>query len=376
VAPIKIITVDRPSDMKAFIELPWRIYAQDANWIPPLKKEIRRLLDPAVHPFWKFSERILFLAQRDSETVGRIAGIVDHNYNRFHNDKMGIWGFFECARDPEAAAALFSEVEEWARQKGLAFLRGPLNPSTNYEVGLLIEGYEYPPVFLMTYNPPYYVDLVESQGFTKEKDLLAFFVDKKWRPPEWLGRVAKRIKGQGNIRIRSGQLGNLPHEMNLVKEIYQEAWFDNWGFVPMTEAEVGEMARSLVKIIDPDLVFFLYYDEEPVGAGMIVPDVNPLLKRFNGKIGFLGWLKTLLYKKEITGLRGLIFGVKKKYQELGLPLVAFDYLYRILFENIKFKDYQYMELGWNLEDNDRINQWYEDGGAKVYKKYRIFRKSL
>ena len=135
-AGIEIITVEGGSELKDFIDLPWRIYAEYPNWVPPLKKEVRRMLDPRRHPFWEFSERILFLARRGSETVGRIAGIIDRHYNQFHDEKMGIWGFFECADDPEAAAALFSSVETWVRQKGMTFMRGPLSPSTNYEVGL------------------------------------------------------------------------------------------------------------------------------------------------------------------------------------------------------------------------------------------------
>ena len=152
-AGIEIITVERRSELKDFIDLPWKIYAEYPKWVPPLKKEVRRMLDPGIHPFWEFSERILFLARRGSETVGRIAGIIDRHHNEFHGEQMGIWGFFECADDPEAAASLFSSVETWVRRKGMTFVRGPLNPSINYEVGLLIEGFDYPPALMMTYNP-------------------------------------------------------------------------------------------------------------------------------------------------------------------------------------------------------------------------------
>ena len=186
-ADIEIIPVEGGSELKDFIDLPWRIYGSYPNWVPPLKEEVRRMLDPGGHPFWEFSERILFLVRRGSETVGRIAGIIDRHYNQFHGEKMGIWGFFECDDDPEAAAALFSSVETWALQKGMTFMRGPLSPSTNYEVGLLIEGFAHAPVLMMTYNPPYYPGLVESCGYTKEKDLMAFLID--WRLP------ASRVDG-------------------------------------------------------------------------------------------------------------------------------------------------------------------------------------
>jgi hypothetical protein len=203
IAGMKIIIVEGGSELRDFIDLPWRIYAGYPRWVPPLKKEVRRMLDPRKHPFWEFSERILFLARRGSETVGRIAGIIDSHYNQFHSEKMGIWGFFECADDPEAAAALFSSVETWVRQKGMNFIRGPFSPSTNYETGLLIEGFDYRPVLMMTYNPPYYSKLVESCGFTKEKDLVAFLIDGDYRLPEWMDGLAHRIAQKKGISIRA-----------------------------------------------------------------------------------------------------------------------------------------------------------------------------
>ncbi len=205
-AGIEIITVERRSELKDFIDLPWKIYAEYPKWVPPLKKEVRRMLDPGIHPFWEFSERILFLARRGSETVGRIAGIIDRHHNEFHGEQMGIWGFFECADDPEAAASLFSSVETWVRRKGMTFVRGPLNPSTNYEAGLLIEGFDYPPALMMTYNPPYYPRLVESCGFTKEKDLFAFLVDGDYRLPEWMDSLAERMAQKKGIHIRGFRL--------------------------------------------------------------------------------------------------------------------------------------------------------------------------
>ena len=167
---------------------------------PPSRRRFAGCWTLVKHPFWEFSERILFLARRGSETVGRIAGIIDRHYNEFHNEKMGIWGFFECADDPEAAAALFSSVETWVRQQGMTFMRGPLSPSTNYETGLLIEGFDYPPALMMAYTPPYYPGLVESCGFSKEKDLLAFLIDGDYRLPEWMDRLAEKIAKKKGVQ--------------------------------------------------------------------------------------------------------------------------------------------------------------------------------
>ncbi len=372
-AGIEIIAVEGGSALKDFINVPWRIYAGYPNWVPPLKKEVRRMLDPHKHPFWEFSERILFLARRGSETVGRIAGIIDRHNNEVHNEKMGIWGFFECADDQEAAAALFSSVETWVSQKGMAFMRGPLSPSTNYETGLLIGGFDLPPVLMMAYTPPYYPKLVEACGFSKEKDLLAFLIDDAYQLPEWMDRLAERISQKKGIHIRRF----LPKEENaefaLIREIYNASWAGNWGFVPLSENEMRDIQKSVMPFADPDLAFFIYYEDEPVAVCVIFPDINPLLKRLNGRIGLLGLLKYLLYRREIKGLRCLMFGIKEKYRQLGIPMLAFHHIYEIAR---KQKKYQYLEMGWTLEDNESINSLVEEAGAKRHKKYRIYRKSL
>ena len=372
-AGIEIITVEGESELKDFIGLPWRIYAGYSRWVPPLKKEVRRMLDPRNHPFWEFSERILFLARRGSETVGRIAGIIDYHYNQFHGEKMGIWGFFECADDLEAAAALFSSVERWVYQKGMTFLRGPLNPSTNYEVGLLIEGFDYPPALMMAYNPPYYPRLVESCGCSKEKDLVAFLIEGPYQLPEWMDRLGERLTKKKGVHIRPFRPKDQDSEFALIKEIYNASWSGNWGFVPLSDNEIRDIQKTVMKFADTDLAFFIYYDQEPVAVCVILPDLNPLLKRLNGRIGLLGLLKLLIYRGEIRGLRGLIFGIKEEYRQLGFPMLAFHHLYKIVRKKEK---YHYLELGWCLEDNESINFLVEEACAKIYKKYRIFRKSL
>jgi GNAT superfamily N-acetyltransferase len=371
-AGIDIVVVEGRAALKEFIDLPWRIYASYPNWVPPLKKEVDRLLDTGKHPFWEFSERVLLLARRGSETVGRIAGIVDRNYNQCHGEKMGIWGFFECADDPEAAAALFSHVEKWVTQKGMTFLRGPLNPSMNNETGLLVVGFEYPPVVGMTYNPPYYQRLIESCGFEKEKDLLAFLIDGEYRLPEWMDRLAERTAKKKGVRIRHVDPKRMDAEFDLIREIYNDSWSGNWGFVPLTDNEMREIQKNVKPFADPDLVFFIYYDDEPAAVCVIFPDVNPLLKRLNGRIGLMGIFKALIYRREITGLRLLMFGIKEKYRQLGLPMLAFHHIYEVAREK---KHYQDLEMGWTLEDNESINFLTEETGAKRYKTYRIFRKS-
>ena len=372
-AGIEIVVVEGGSELKDFIDLPWNLYAGYPRWVPPLKKEVRRLLDPRRHPFWSSAERRLFLARRGAQAVGRIAGIIDRRYNEFHGEQMGTWGFFECADDPAAAAALFSAVETWARLKGMAFVRGPLNPSTNYELGLLVEGFDYPPTLMMAYNPPYYSGLVESCGFAKEKDLLAFLIDGDYRLPEWMDSLAGRIARKKGIHIRPFRPKDEDAEFARIKEIYNDSWSANWGFVPLSDGEMRDFQKSVMTFADPDLAFFIYYEDEPAAVCVIFPDINPLLKRLNGRIGLLGMLKVLLYRREITGLRCLMFGIKDKYRQLGIPMLAFHHI----FEVVRKKDkYRSLELGWTLEDNESVNTLAVEAGARPYKRYRIFRKSL
>jgi len=374
-ARLEITAVERSSDLDAFIELPWKIYEGDPNWAPPLKRFVRRVLDPRQHPFWKFAERVLFLARRGPEVVGRIAGIIDRNYNNYHKTSMGTWGFFECLNDREAAEGLMTAVSDWVRWKGMTYLCGPLNPSTNYEIGLLVEGFEHRATFMMPYNPPYYVDLVEGCGLRKEKELLSFIIDDEetLRTPGWMALMAERMRKDQRFTIRHPDRKNLETEVRLVKEIYDESWSDNWGFVPMTRDEILEMGRNLAKFADPDLIFFVYCEEEPVAVALAVPDINPLLRRLNGKLGLIGLLKLFIYRKEVNGIRGLLFGIKTRYREQGLPFLALDHAYKVFQRKNK---YRYLELGWNLEDNEAIIQLESEYGARPFKRYRLYRKSF
>lgn len=370
---IEVIPVRSSAEMNAFIDLPWRIYRDDPNWVPPIKSGVAKLLQPEKHPFWDFARRELFLATHGSAAVGRIAAIIDDHYNRYHNERMGAWGFFECENDPEAAVALFSAVEKWFRNQGIEFLRGPLNPSTNYEAGMLVQGFDSPPALGMTYNPPYYVELAHLSGFKKEKDLLSFHIPRSFKFPDWAVSLGKRFAEKGEITIRKAVVKNLEAEVELLNRIYNECLAHNWGFVPMTVEEMRDSVKEMIPFLDTDLTFFIYYKDEVVGVCLILPDINPLLKRFNGRLGLGALVKKYRYWSEIKGLRGLIFGVKEEYRQTGVPFVAFNYLIEVLKRK---ENYHYLELGWNLEDNQAINRLYEEGGARPHKRYRIYRKEI
>lgn len=371
---LKVEAVKDRGGLSDFVNLPWRLYSSDPLWVPPIKAMQKRLLTVGKHPFWKNAERELFLARRGGKAVGRIAAIVNHASNQVHGEKCGVWGFFECEHDPEAAMALFGAAENWLRERGMESVRGPMNPSTNYEVGMLLEGFDTAPAFMMTYNPRYYLELVNACGYRKEKDLLSFRFGRDWQPPEWGWSVLERVESRWNVSIHRPDPKHLTEQLVEMNRIYQECWAGNWGFVPMRGEELAYGVKDLYFIFDPDFAGFVVIDGQPVGVFLMLPDINPFLKRLNGSMGLGALIKKRLYWSEVTGLRGLLMGIKEKYRRLGLPAVVVAHVMRALQNK---PQYQYMELGWNLEDNAPINRLYEeDGGGMPCKRYRIYRKAL
>jgi hypothetical protein len=370
---IRIVQVQTQKDLNRFVDTPWAIYPRDSNWVPPLKSDFKRLLNTAKHPFWKFSRRELFIAERDGRPVGRIAAIIDNNYNDYHNEKMGIWGFFECFNDHEASKALFSCAEEWVKSKGMTFIRGPLNPSTNYEVGLLIEGFEYLPTIMMPWNFPYYPELVEEAGYVKEKDLFTFRLFQTDPIGARIERLSKRVLRKGHVSIRNISRKNYASDIRLLASLYTDAWSTNWGFVPMSDGEIVEMGRNLSRILEDNLVFFLFYDGEPTGIAMMLPDINPFLKKADGRMTIISAIKFLLRRRLTMGLRAAMAGVKKQFHGLGVPLVIYHYMNRVFRSNQNVK---FVEFGWTLEDNNEINDIVHEVGAKKSGVYRIYRKSF
>jgi GNAT superfamily N-acetyltransferase len=371
-AIVTISTVQTRKEMAEFIELPWNIYKDYPLWVPPLKSSVAQLLNRKKHPFWKFSTGEFFLAHRNGQTIGRIIALVDNNYNSYHDEQMGVWGFFECENDPEAALLLFQAAEQWVLEKGMTFLRGPLNPSTNYETGLLIQGFDKAPALMMSYNPPYYLELIHAAGFRKEKDLFSYRFTNDFEIPEWALSLSNKLHQKGDVSIHYPEKWS-EDDIRLLCSVYHECWKDNWGFVPTTEEEEKELAKNLLPILEAEFAFFMYHKGELAGICLFLPDFNPLLKRFDGKLGLSALYKKFMYESEITGFRALLFGIKKQYRQMGLPLLALKYLIDLCE---KKPQYNYAELGWSLEDNDEMNRLYEDGGLKPDKRYRVYRKDL
>lgn len=366
---IRRITGDE--DTERFLRLPWTIYRDSPHWVPPLLKDVRFRLDRARHPFFEHAKMDLFLAMRDGKVLGRIAAVIDDRHNEFHKERTGFFGMFECVNEEAVARGLFAAAEDWVRSHGMNVIRGPMNLSMNDECGFLLEGFDSDPVIMMPYNPTYYLELCDRCGYVKAKDLYAYLKS----DVGVAGRVAKlveRIKEHEQVTIRPVDMKNFDSEVALLKEIYNAAWELNWGFVPMTDREMDQMAKDLKPIAEPSLILFAEVAGKPVGVSVTIPDFNQVLKKLNGRLGPLGILKYLYYKRKITGLRGIVFGLKKEYRRTGISTVMY---YETETAGAKL-GYQWCEMSWNLEDNDLINRFDEAIGGKLYKKYRIYEKPL
>ena len=374
--PVRIERVDGRSALDEFLRLPWRIYRDDPVWVPPLLHDQRTLLDREKHPFHQHADVEYFLA-RDAggEPVGRIAAIVNHLHNEFHEERVGFFGFFESIDDAAVARALLDAAEAWLRERGMQAVRGPMNFSTNEECGLLVEGFEHPPVVMMTHNPPYYEALLRGAGYAKEKDLLAWDLDPTKHggaPPERLERSEERLLRRAGVTIRPLRMKDFDRELARVEEVYNDAWERNWGFVPMTSAEFAFMAKQLKPVVDPGLCLIMESGDEPVGFALALPDFNQALRHIDGRLLPFGIFKLLWHKRKIDRCRVITLGVKQRLRGRGLD--ALMYLY--YFREAPRLGYPRGECSWILEDNLEMSRALERMGAYPYKTYRILGKPL
>jgi GNAT superfamily N-acetyltransferase len=330
--------------------------------------ERKAFINPKKNPFFQHADIALFLATHDGGSVGRIAAIVNHNHNAYHGDKVGFFGLFECVEDKEVARALLNQAGQWLKARGMEVMRGPASFSTNEEIGLLVDGFDESPMVLMPYNPPYYARLLEGYGLKKVKDLYALIRTDDENMPERLYRIADKIKERRKLRIRKLDMKNLHEEIRKFKAVYESAWEKNWGFVPMTEAEIDHMAKELKQILDPDLVYFVEVEERIVGFSLALPDINQALKRINGRLFPFGLLKLLYYSKKINQVRVLLLGVAPGYRKLGIDGV----LYLESFREGTKKGYHRGEFSWVLEDNVAMARPLEAIGGRRYKTYRVY----
>lgn len=359
-------------ELMDFIRFPWKIYQGNPYWIPPLIKDHIQKFSPQ-SPFRAHAEMVLYLAYRGKEIMGRIAGIIDRHYIEFHQEKVGFFGFFESQKDPEVNHLLFSSVASWLKERGMEKMIGPMNPSTNDECGLLIDAFDLPPCLMMPYNPPYYPALIEGEGFRKAMDLYAYLLEKETFHHDRLERITQRIlKKEPTLSVRSLNLKRFNDELAIIKEIYNNSWSKNWGFVPMTDEEIDDLAKNLKPLVVPDLILFAYSGEEPVGFSAALPDYNVVLKHLNGKLGPIGLLKFLYFSRKIHLVRIMLLGIKLAFQKRGIE----GLLYIETFKRGIAKGYRKGECSWILENNLLMQHGIEAMGGKRYKTYRIYEKEI
>ncbi len=353
-----------------FIAFPYDQYRGDPLWVPPLRMDIRTLLTPRKNPFFQHAEAQYFVGRSDGRIVGRIAAIQNEAHNRTWNDRVGFYGFFECVNDQRVANALFDAAAQWLRAKGLRTMRGPMSPSINDECGLLVEGFDTPPTLMMPHNPAYYVGLHDGYGFTKVKDLLAF-ESTGVRMPDRIARAANVIAERKGITLRALNMKRFREEVELVKALYNQAWEKNWGFVPLTEAEIDHLAKQLKPIVVPDLVCFAERQGAVIGFAVALPDFNVALK--HNPSGRIYGLPTILWHaRRINRVRILLLGTLKEYRMTGVDALMYHWIWTKGLAH----GYIWGEGGWILEDNAPMVNAALQLGFRPYKTYRIYDKPL
>ncbi len=367
---MEIAPVSNGRDLERFIAFPYEHYRGDPLWVPQLRMDVRTMLSPGKNPFFQHAQAQYFLARLDDRIVGRIAGIKNDAHNHTWNDKIGFYGFFESVDDQRVASALWDAAASWLRARGFDTMRGPMSPSVNDECGLLVDGFSTPPTLMMPHNPPYYTTLHERYGFVKAKDLLAYEGSGDG-PPERLVRIAKRVAERAGITLRPLNMKRFAAEVELVKALYNKAWEKNWGFVPLTEAEIDHLAKQLKPIVVPDLVVFAERAGEVVGFGVALPDLNVALKHNPSGRLFPGIIKVLLNRKT-NRARILLLGVIPEYRGRGIDGLMYDWIWT----HGVAKGYNWGEGGWILEDNAPMNNAALALGFLPYKTYRVYDKAL
>lgn len=378
---ITVKEINGRAELLGFIKFPWFVYRNDPYWVPPLISERLDFFDPKKNPYYDHSEVKLLMAYRDGsprfgeagQPVGRLSVHENKPHVRHRREQIGFFGFFECIDDFGVAKALFDYGLGWLKSKGYHAVRGPANFSINGEYSLLVDGFDSPPMILMTYNPAYYVTLIERYGFTKSQDMYAYCQKFREGLPE---RVIKRAdeveRNNPNFRVRKMDLRQFDREVKIVQRIYADAWDDNWGAVPFYEAEIMALGKELKLIIDPGLAFVAEFHGQPIGFSLSVPDFNQALKRANGRLFPLGLVKLLLAKRRISRMRVLAMGVLKEYRHLGFDTV----FYRKTLQAGARKGYDLAEMSLINESNIPMNRVLQRLGARIYKTYRMYDRSL
>ena len=371
---LEIRPVADKRELDAFIKLPYRLYRNEQYWVPPLLRERKKFFDRETRPFFQHCEAEYFLAWRDERAVGRITAHIDKAFNDFQGNDWGMFGFFECVDDPEVSAALLGKAEEWLRERGRERMVGPMDFTTNDECGILVDGFDKLPTILTNWHFPYYQQLFDGYGLQKAMDLYMWDLKVTGRddvhPAIW--RAAEEVESKHGITVRSMRKKDMEAEIGRFLEVYNAAWEKNWGFVPLTEEEVRDMAKDMKPILDENWAFIAELGDEVVGAALSLPDYNQVLVRMGGRLMPFGWLIFLMARRKIDRVRVFALGVKREYQHTGIAAK----FYELHFDSAAKTPQKAGETGWILETNKSMNRAMEGMGGKIARRYRFYEKPL
>lgn len=374
---MKIVPVATKSQLRRFVDLPWRIYdrARHQQWVPPLRSMVREALDTSRNPFYDDAEIQLFLAERGGRALGRIAAIENRAHNRFHDDKVGFFGFLELVEDQEVVDALLATAAEWLRGLGLTDLRGPVSPSTNHECGLLVDGFEHHPMIMTPWNPPYYELLLRGAGMEPVKDLLGYLLPlaEGFELPERIGKMAEHTRRRLGVTFREANMSRYEDEVAICWEIYNDAWVKNWGFVPISWKEFSFAANGLKQVLRPEFTFIAEVDGEPAGFMLIASDLNRLLRRVpSGRLYPWAVLRLAFGIPRLRSGRIFALGVKEEYRTRGIVPLFFHEA----FQRGRTMGAIEAEASWVLEDNEPMTALMSALGSKVYRRWRIYQREV
>jgi GNAT superfamily N-acetyltransferase len=371
---LQVKPVSSRRDLREFIELPFRLHANEARWVPPLRVERRLFLSPRFNAFFKHGDAGLFLARREGRVVGRISAHIDHAFNDYHDNVWGMFGFLEVEEDHEVLEALLDAAAGWLRERGRDRMVGPMDFQMNDEAGILIEGFDREPFVKQPWHPPYYQRLCEAAGLEKAVDLWMWdlYVEQRGEVLPVLEELARKLEPEHGIRIRKMRRLRLRRELDAFAEVYNAAWSRNWGFVPYSKEDLDHYAQELQLVYDRNWFMVAEKDGETVGLAITVPDINQVLRRMNGRILPLGWWHFLRRRRIMDRVRVGFLGVKPEYQHTGVAAG----LYMEHFDMAEKTPQKWGELGWMLETNDAINKGMEAMGAKIVKRYRVYERLL
>ena len=359
------------NELKLFVDFPFELYKNDPYWVGELKADTLKLLD-LKNAFWHHAARALFMAFDEEKPLGRIAAIVNKTHNDYYHDTTGFFGFFDCVNDSSVSNALFEAAQTWLKTQGMTVMRGPANPSSNHPYGLLIDKFDSMPAIMMPYNYPYYVDLVEQAGFTKAKDLLAFYRHKKDVFSEKFLKVCARCARHQQVSLRRLDLKHLEQEAEIIRQIYNAAWAQNWGFVPLSKEEMADIVAELKPIVRLEGTCVLEVDGKPAGFYICIPNMNHVLKVLRGSLkNPLRVLKALWTWRKIKDARLIMLGVLPEYRQRGIDLILIKHIV-----DYGVAVWDWAELSWVLEDNAGMIRGIDECGCHPYKRYRVYEKQL